>query len=65
MEYYINAIRDAAAKCEPRELKPVLDFYVGQAEADYRGGALDVLEYYNIVNEYADTLRVKNVINYI
>lgn len=65
MEYYINAIRAAAEGCEPHELKPMLDFYMEQAKEDYRAGALDVAEYGDIVNEYGDTLMVKNAVNYI
>jgi hypothetical protein len=65
MEYYINAIRAAAEKCEPRELKPMLDFLVDQAKEDYKGGALDVAEYGDIVNEYTDTLVAANVVNYM
>ena len=70
MEYYINAIRAAAEGCEPSELKPselkpMLDFYIEQAHQDYKGGALDVTEYLGIVDEYADTLKVRNAVNYM
>lgn len=65
MGYYIEAIRAAAEKCEPRELKPMLDFLVGLAREDYQAGALDVVEYYDIVNEYNDTLMATNAINYL
>lgn len=65
MEYYIEAIREAAAGCEPQELKPMLDFLVEQAKEDYKAGALDVVEYGDIVNEYTDTLTNKNVVNYM
>ena len=64
MEYYIDSIRAAAAACEPRELRPVLDFLLGQAQEDYNAGALGVTEYGDIVNEYADTLAIANAINY-
>jgi hypothetical protein len=64
MEYYIDSIRAAASACEPRELKPVLDFLLGQAQEDYRAGALGVTEYGDIVNEYADTLTTANTVNY-
>lgn len=65
MEYYLEAIKAAADKCEPRELKPMLDFLVEQALEDYKAGALDVVEYGDIVNEYADAVRSTNIINYI
>ena len=65
MEYYIEAIRAAAEGCEPQQLKPMLDFYVEQAHEDYKAGALDVLEYLDVVNEYADTLKVRNAVNYM
>lgn len=64
MEYYIDSMRAAASVCEPRELKPVLDFIIGQAQDDYRAGALDVAEYGDIINEYTNTLTNANVINY-
>lgn len=65
MEYYINSIKAAAEKCEPHELKPMLDFYMEQATDDYKAGALDVVELGDILNEYADTLKTANVVNYI
>ena len=64
MEYYIDSIRAAAAACKPRELRPVLDFLLGQAQEEYNAGALGVMEYGDIVNEYADTLATANVANY-
>lgn len=64
MEYYIESMRAAAAACEPQNLKPVLDFILGQAQEEYKGGALGVTEYGEIVNEYADSLTTANVINY-
>lgn len=65
MEYYINSMRAAADKCEPHELKPVLDFYMEQATEDYKAGALDVLELRDILNEYNDTLMAANAVNYV
>ena len=65
MGYYIEAIREAAAKCGPEYLKPMLDFYVEQAKEEYQAGALDVVEYYIIVNEYADTIKLANAANYV
>ena len=65
MDYYIEAIRAAAEKCDPRELKPMLDFYVEQAKEEYHAGALDVVEYGDIVNEYNDTLVAANAVNYM
>ena len=65
MEYYITAMRAAAEKCSNWELKPVFDYLLGQAKEDFQAGALDMLEYYNIVNEYADTLKIRNAINYV
>lgn len=65
MGYYIEAIRAAAEGCEPHELKPMLDFYMEQATDDYKAGALDVVELGDILNEYADTLKTANAVNYI
>ncbi len=65
MEYYIEAIRAAAEKADPRELKPMLDFYMEQATEDYKAGALDVLELRDILNEYTHTLMATNAMNYI
>ena len=65
MEYYIEAIKDAAAKCEPCKLKPMLDFLMDCATEDYKGGALDVVELGDILTEYNDTLMATNAINYI
>lgn len=64
MEYYIEAMRAAAEKCAPGELKPIFDFLMGKAEEDYHAGALAVTEYSDIIDEYADTLKGKNAINY-
>ena len=64
MEYYIEAMRAAASVCKPCKLKPVFDFIIGQAKEDYEAGALGVTEYWDIVNEYTDTLTNANVINY-
>ena len=65
MDYYITSMRAAAEKCEPHELKPMLDFFMEQAKEDYHAGALDVLELGDILNEYTDTLTTANAINYI
>lgn len=65
MEYYINAMRAAADKCNNWELKPAFDYLLGLAKEDYHAGALDALEYYYIVNEYADTLKSRNAVNYV
>lgn len=65
MEYYIEAIRAAAEKCDPCELKDALDFLMGLAKDDYKAGALGLTEYGDIVNEYNDTLITANAINYI
>jgi hypothetical protein len=65
MGYYIEAIRAAAEGCEPRELKPMLDFYMEQAQEEYKAGALDVAELGDILNEYTDTLTAANAVNYI
>ena len=65
MDHYIEAIRAAAAASSPRDLKPALDFLVDQARDDYKAGALAVHEYGDIINEYAETLREANVINYM
>lgn len=65
MPYYIEAIRNAAEKCDRRKLKDALDFILGLAQEDYNAGALDVLEYAGIADEYADTLKAANVINCI
>ena len=65
MEYYITAMKAAAEKCTPREIKPIFDFLIEKAKEDYIAGALDVVELGDILNEYADTLRCKNVVNYI
>ena len=64
MEYYITAMRAAASHCEPYELKPIFDCLVERAREDYQAGALDIVEYGDIVNEYADTLRNTNAVNY-
>ena len=64
MEYYLEAIKAAAEKADPHELKPMLDFYLEQATADYKGGALALDEFYDILNEYNYTLMSLNVINY-
>ena len=65
MEHYTEAIRAAASKCEPRELKPMLDFILETATEDYKAGALGLLEYDEIATEYADTLKNTNAVNYI
>jgi len=65
MKHYIEAIRAAAAKCEPHELKPRLDFILETATEEYKAGALDVLEYDEVATEYADTLKNTNVVNYV
>lgn len=65
MEYYISSMREAASACEPRDLKPVLDFIMGQAQEDYKAGALGVTEYGDIIDEYVDALTTANVINYM
>jgi hypothetical protein len=65
MGYYIEAIKAAAEKCEPHELKPMLDFLVELALEDYKAGALDVVEYGDICNEYNDTLMATNAVNYM
>lgn len=65
MGYYIEAIRAAAEKADPSELKPMLDFLVGLAKEDYKAGALDVTEYGDICNEYSDALTTTNAINYL
>lgn len=65
MDYYIEAIKAAAEKCEPHELKPMLDFYLEQATEEYKAGALDVIELGDILNEYTDTIMATNAMNYI
>jgi len=65
MDYYITSMRAAAEKCEPHELKPMLDFFMEQAKEDYRAGALDVVELGDILNEYDHTIKTTNAINYI
>ena len=65
MAYFIEAIRDAAEKCDPRQLKDALDFIVGLAAEEYKGGTLDVTEYGDIVDEYDITLKKVNAINWI
>lgn len=65
MEYYITAMRSAATKCQPWEIKPVFDHLLEMAQEEYTAGALDVTEFGDIINEYADTLRYKNAINYV
>ena len=62
---YIEAIRAAAEKADPCELKPMLDFYMEQATEDYKAGALDVVELGDILTEYTYTLTATNAINYI
>ena len=64
MAYYIEAIRAAAAAASPRDLKPALDFLVSLAKEDYKGGALDVLEYSDIIDEYAAALKSSGAVNY-
>ena len=65
MENYIEAIRAAASSSDPRELKPVLDFILEQALEDYKGGALDVAEYSDIINEYESALVTTNAVLYM
>lgn len=65
MEHFITAMRAAANKCELKDLKNIFDHILEQAKEEYIAGALDVIEYGDIINEYADTLRFKNAINYI
>ena len=65
MAYYIEAIRAAAAAASPRDLKPALDFLLELALADYRAGALDVIEYCAIADEYAETLKAAGAVNYL
>lgn len=62
MEHFIQAMRAAADKCEPYELRLMLDHIVDQAKEYYKAGALDVTEYGDIVNEYADTLLMASAV---
>ena len=64
MDYYITAIRAAADSASPRDLKPALDFLLDLAREDYKAGALDVVEFGDIINEYTFTLTTTNAINY-
>lgn len=64
MDKYIEAIRAAASACEPLKLKDALDFIMESVTSDYRAGALAVTEYGDIITEYAETLRLANVVNY-
>lgn len=65
MAYYIEAIRAAAESASPRDLKPALDFIMGQATEDYKSGALDVAELGDILGAYDDAVRAANAINYM
>ena len=60
MEYYIEQMRSAAEKCEPRELKDIFDYYLSLAIEEYQAGAMDAVEYSYIIDEYNDTLMQKN-----
>jgi hypothetical protein len=64
MENYVEAIRAAAAASSPRDLKPALDFLLELATADYKGGALDEVELWDIINEYNDALMSAGAVNY-
>ena len=64
MDYYITAIRAAADSAAPHDLKPALDFLLDLARDDYKAGALDEVELWDILNEYNDTLLGTNAINY-
>lgn len=65
MEYYIEAIRAAAAASSPRDLKPALDFVMGLARDDYKAGALDVVELGDILNEYDFALKAAGAMHYL
>lgn len=65
MPYYIEAIRAAVASGPSRDLKPALDFLMDLATADYKAGALDVVELGDILNEYEDAVLETNAINYL
>lgn len=64
MEYYIEAIRAAVASAAPCDLKPALDFLMDLATDDYKAGALDHVELWDILNAYDDALRVSGAVNY-
>ena len=64
MEHYIDLMRSAAEKCSPRELKDIFDYYLDLAIKDYHAGALDVIEYSYIIDEYNDTLMATNACIY-
>lgn len=64
MDYYLTSMRSAADHSRPEELKPVLDFLMELAKEDYKAGALDEIEIWDILNEYTDLLMTNNSINY-